>query len=130
MPTVVREYKDLDLNFTPHPVSGDIIPLTGVDAVKAAIKNLVLMDYNELPFRPNVGSGVKQELFENADPATKYLIQQKITRTIQINEPRARVLDVSVIMNEDENRFEATITFAVRNFSDVVTLTVILERTR
>ena len=39
-----RVYKDLNLNFTRNPVTGDVTSVTDVNAVKRSIRNLLLMN--------------------------------------------------------------------------------------
>jgi hypothetical protein len=36
------DYRDLDLTFTPHPVTGDIVKKVGPAAVTRAVRHLVL----------------------------------------------------------------------------------------
>ena len=36
-----QTYKDLNLNFTKHPIKKDVIPLTDAAAVKRSVRNLV-----------------------------------------------------------------------------------------
>ena len=45
---IAREYTDLDLNFTIHPVKKDINKFKGELAVINSIKNLVLTDHYEI----------------------------------------------------------------------------------
>ena len=60
-------YKDLNLNFTKHPIRKDITPLTGAAAVKRSVRNLVQYGHFEKPFHPEIGSGIRDLLFENID---------------------------------------------------------------
>ena len=60
-----RVYKDLNLNFTRNPVTGDVATVTDVNAVKRSIRNLLLTNHYDRPFHPEVGSGIPNLLFEN-----------------------------------------------------------------
>lgn len=130
MPPVVREYSDLDLDFEPHPISGDLVPLTGADAVKRSIRNILLTDVYENPFRPNIGSRISHLLFEPIDPLTKYALREEIYRAINLNEPRAQVLDVRISFQPDDNRYEATVEFSIENITETFSINVFLERVR
>ena len=44
-------FKDLDLDFAPHPVTADVPQKTDAEAVKRAIRNLVLMTRYDKPFK-------------------------------------------------------------------------------
>ena len=59
------DYQDLDLDFIAHPVRKDIVKKTGPDAVARAIRNLVLTNFYDRPFRPYIGSNAQKLLFEN-----------------------------------------------------------------
>ena len=51
--TRTRVYKDIDLTFTNKP-SGEIFKKESAAAVKQAVKNLLLTNYFEKPFQPNL----------------------------------------------------------------------------
>ena len=91
---IVRNFKDLDLNFTIHPVRKDINKNVGEMAVINSIKNLVLINHYEKPFNPNFGSNLRRLLFENTDGITASLIEREISQVILNYEPRARVRTV------------------------------------
>ena len=40
-------YADLDMNFTPHPITGDLTIKKDTDAIKQSIKNIMLTNYYE-----------------------------------------------------------------------------------
>jgi len=129
---VAREhtYADLDLMFNPNPVTGDINPVRDVEAIKRSVRNLILTNYNERPFQPEVGSGVRGLLFEPADIITIHEIEQEITRTLNNFEPRIRVLSVDVVDNSDNNEYTANIEFQILANEQVGSSTLILERLR
>ena len=59
---IVRQYSDLDLNFTIHPVKKDINRNLGERAVINSVKNLILTNHYERPFQPNIGSNIRKLL--------------------------------------------------------------------
>ena len=73
--TIVRDFSDLDLNFTIHPVKKDINKNLGALAVINSIKNLILTNNYERPFQPEIGSNVRRLLFENLDTLTASTIE-------------------------------------------------------
>ena len=79
-----REFSDLDLNFTIHPVRKDINRTTGDMAVINSVKNLVLTNHYERPFQPEVGSNVRRLLFENLDNITASSIEKEIEQVIKL----------------------------------------------
>ena len=126
-----RQYTDLDLFFGRKTVSKDINKVTDVQAVKRSIRNLVLTNHYEKPFHPEIGSGVRDILFEPMTPLTAHILTRKIEDVIENFEPRARLVGVTAFPNLDRNEYECTIEFYVVNTpTELVDLTVFLERLR
>lgn len=128
--TVVRDYKDLDLNFNIHPIKKDLVKSIGERAVINSIKNLVSTNHYEKPFNPSFGSNLRRLLFENIDKFTASLIEREITEVIQNFEPRARVRSVIVSPTVDQNGFNVQLEFFIVNQTDPLTITFFLERIR
>lgn len=123
-------YVDFDLNFSAHPVTGDISILTDEDAVVQSIKNLVQQHPYESPFEPDKGSKVTAFLFEQISTLTALSLKDEIKLLITNYEPRAEVIDISVYANIDDNGYEVTITFNIVNVPALITVGVFLERLR
>ena len=126
-----RQYTDLDLFFGRKSVSKDINKVTDIQAVKRSIRNLVLTNHYEKPFHPEIGSGVRDMLFELMTPLTAHILTRKIEDVIENFEPRARLISVRAIPNLDRNEYECTVQFFVVNApTELVDLTLFLERLR
>mgnify|MGYP006283714829 FL=1 len=123
-------YSDLDLLFRPNPVTGDINPLRDTEAVKKSVVNLVLTNFNERPFQPEIGSGVRGLLFEPADEITIHGIEEAVRRVITNFEPRVRILEIDSEFFEDQNAYRLTLEFQVISTEQVATTTIVLERIR
>ena len=127
----VRQYSDLDLFFGKTKASKDVGRVFDIQAVKRSVRNLVLTNHYEKPFHPEIGSGVRDVLFENMTPTTAHILTRKIEMVIENYEPRARFISVSAFPNLDRNEYECTIKFYVVNTpTELVDLTVFLERLR
>jgi len=127
----VRQYRDLDLFFGRKPVSGDVNILTDVTNIKRAVRNLVLTNIYEKPFHPEIGSGVRDMLFENMTPLTSIILSKKVEEVIENFEPRVRLMSVSARPDLDRNIYEMTIEFFIKNApTELVTVDVFLERLR
>jgi len=126
-----QTYRDLNLNFTRHPVRKDLTALTDVAAVKRSVRNLVQYGHFEKPFHPEIGSGVRDLLFENMTPFTANTLARKIEDVITNFEPRALLAGVEVIPRYDENNYEVIVEFYINNApSELVDLSFTLERIR
>jgi len=124
----VRQYNDLDLFFSKKSGSNDVTQITDVEAVKRSIRNLVLTNFYEKPFHPEIGSGIRDMLFENMTPITAVVLARKIEDVIENFEPRARLISVRSLPNLDRNEYEVTIEFFVVNTpTELVDMTVFLE---
>ena len=127
----IKQYSDLDLFFGKKAASNDISKVNDIQAVKRSVRNLVLLNHYEKPFHPEIGSGVKDILFENMTPTTSHILTRKIEMVIENFEPRARLISVSARPDLDRNEYECTISFYVVNApTELVDLTVFLERLR
>ena len=124
----MRQYRDLDLFFAKKQGSDDISKITDVEAVKRSVRNLVLLNYYEKPFNPEIGSDVRDLLFENMSPLTSVVLARAIEDVIENFEPRARLINVRAFPNLDRNDYEVTIEFFVVNTpTELVDMTVFLE---
>jgi phage baseplate assembly protein W len=125
-----EQFTDINLAFTPHPVTGALTRKTNRDAVKQSVKNLIMTDFYERPFKPRIGCGIRNYLFELFTPAIKQQMERAMREVIENYEPRADVIAVLVEDNPDLNALTASIAFMVKNDPNPVVLDVILERVR
>ena len=126
-----RKYSDLDLFFGKKSSDSDIQNITDVKAVKRSVRNLVLLNHYEKPFHPEIGSGVRDMLFELMTPVTAQILARKVEDVINNYEPRARLVGVTAIPDLDRNMYEVSIEFYVVNQpTELVDLSIMLERLR
>lgn len=127
---VNRIYSDFDLNFTPHPVTGDLAVKYDVQSVKQSLKNLLLTEYYERPFQPRLGSPIHALLFENLDMITANMLQVQIELLVENYEPRVSLENVEVIPLYDENGFKVNMLFYVIGAPNPVNFSTILTKRR
>lgn len=126
----IKRFRDLNLSFTRHPITADVTVKTDVEAIKFAIRNLLMTKKYEVPFHPEIGSSLIGQLFENYTVAMKNIVTQEIGNVILNYEPRAELLDVLYQGVPHENRLNVVIVFRIINISEPITLNLLLERTR
>jgi len=126
----VRTYKDLDLDFTRHPVTNDLVKIEDVDAVKRSVRNLVNTNFYERPFHPELGCGIRELLFENFTPLTGIFIRRKVQEVLDNYEPRAKVSSINVNEQPDRNAIDVQVSFYVLNLPNPVSVTTTLQRIR
>ena len=125
-----RTFIDLDLNFTIHPTRKDINVHKNEYAIINSVKNLVLTNFYERPFHPEIGSNVRRLLFENIDIVVASQLQDAIEETINNYEPRVRVSKVTAVPAPDENKYSVRLEFFLVNNPNPVTINFFLERVR
>jgi phage baseplate assembly protein W len=130
------DYSDLDLDFIMHPTTKDVVKKTGVDAIKRSVRNLILTNFYDRPFRSYIGSNAQKLLFDNINMFTATFLRDAIEDTITSFEPRV-LLDVStadkgieISVNPDNNGYNVKITFIIVNTATPATINLFLERLR
>ena len=98
-----KTYSDLNLNFTKNPATNDVARLTDIEAVKRAVRNLVLTNQFERPFHPEIGTSIRDLLFETITPLNAVLLEDRIREVIVNFEPRAELTGIQVFDEIDNN---------------------------
>tara|TARA_B100001996_G_scaffold367823_1_gene339801 strand:+ start:339 stop:764 length:426 start_codon:yes stop_codon:yes gene_type:complete len=125
-----RIYKDLDLDFGRNPVTNDVNKLTDVEAVKRSVRNLINTRHYERPFHPEIGSGVRDLLFEPMTPLTSINLKRKVEEVLVNFEPRINLVQIISTPDEERNSYHLRIMFYVVGHPDPVTVDTFLERLR
>tara|TARA_B100000029_G_scaffold486456_1_gene540829 strand:- start:1079 stop:1591 length:513 start_codon:yes stop_codon:yes gene_type:complete len=95
-----RKFRDLDLNFDRHPVTNDINVVEDAIAIKRSVRNLILTNFYERPFHPELGCGIRGLLFENYSPLMSVFLKRKIEEVLINHEPRIKLN--SIVINDDD----------------------------
>ena len=125
-----KGWADLNLKLTLHPIRKDIIPLRDDEAIKNAVKNLVLTNFFERPFQPQLGANLRGLLFEPADAITKYELSDSIKQVLTDFEPRIRVSRVGIEDQSDRNAYRITIYFQIIEMDLNTEVEIVLQRLR
>ena len=111
---ISRAFKDINLSFTPHPVTKDLTVLRNENAIKRSVRNIVQTIPTERFFNSILGSDVRNLLFDNfIDFGTASAIEDQITIAIQNFEPRVDNLQVNVNPRPDQNEFTVNVLFDI-----------------
>jgi len=130
MATNKKSYADLSFDFTANPQTGDVATVKDAISVKRGIKNILLTSTFERLFQPEVGSGIKQMLFEPMTPLTEQRLSDACRDAIDAWEKRASVIDIAVISEEEYNRYRVAIKFSINNSLETEQVDVFLNRER
>lgn len=124
-------FKDLNLNFLSHPLTGDIQKISNIEAVKRSVRNLINTNFHERPFHPEIGSNIRSILFEPVSPVIEDLLSRYVQDVIDNFEPRVELISIKSNANIDQNAYNVTIEFFVVNSpSEAQSVQLFLERLR
>ena len=111
---ISRAFKDINLSFSPHPVTKDLTVLRNENAIKRSVRNIVQTIPTERFFNSILGSDVRGLLFDNfVDFGTASVIEDQIKIAIENFEPRVDNLQVNVNPRPDNNEFEVNVLFDI-----------------
>ena len=111
---ILRAFKDINLSFSPHPVTKDLTVLRNENAIKRSVRNIVQTIPTERFFNSILGSDVRGLLFDNfVDFGTASVIEDQIKIAIENFEPRVDNLQVNVNPKPDDNEFEVNVLFDI-----------------
>jgi len=125
-----KSFKDLDLNFNVHPIRKDINVHKNEFAIINSVKNLVLTNFYERPFQPELGSNVRRLLFENIDSIIAAQLERAVEETILNFEPRVQVSKITAVPRPDENKYSMELEFFIISSPNPITINFFLERIR
>ena len=129
-------YRDFDLSFKRHPTTGKLLIKKDDEAVKQAVKNIVLTNRYERPYHPEFGGDIRTRLFDLFTTITQSDFENRINTAIENYEPRVQLIsdngNESVTVKEypDQNGLAVTVRFRnVATLNDV-TLDINLNKVR
>ena len=130
MATYKKSFTDLSFDFTANPQTGDVATVKDAASVKRGIKNVLLTAPFERLYQPTFGSGVKTLLFEPMTPLTEQRLHDACRDAIDAWEKRASVIDITVIPEEEYNRYRVAVKFSINNSLETEQVDVFLNRER
>ena len=125
-----KQWTDLDLSLTIHPIRKDIVPLRDDVAIGNALKNLLVSNFYERPFAVTKGANLRSLLFEPADHFTKISMRDNIKRVIKRFEPRVDLLGVQIIDKTDDNAYKVIVNFRIKENDIEESIDIVLRRLR
>lgn len=124
-----RTFTDISLDFTPHPITKDLVLIKDVNAIKKSVINIVQTIPGERPYT-QLGSNVNKSLFEMFDYGTAGDIREQIQTSIELYEPRVRLDEVNVEPDYDQNQYRVNVKFTIIGINVQQTLDTYLNNLR
>ena len=126
-----RAFKDISLSFTPHPVTKDLPILANERAIIRSVRNLVETIPTERFFNSNLGSSIRDMLFDNFAGSSVMIIEDMIRTTVRNYEPRVGDIGVEIDMQPELNNVKVKVLFDIIGLeAPVQSFEFLLEPTR
>ena len=130
-PRKSQAFKDISLSFSPHPVTKDLPVLVNERAIVRSVRNLVETIPTERFFNSNLGSNIRDMLFDNFSGSSVMIIEDMVRTTVRNYEPRVGDIGVEVNASEDTNTVQVKVLFDIIGLeAPVQSFDFILEPTR
>ena len=130
-PRKSKAFKDISLSFDPHPVTKDLPILANERAIVRSVRNLVETIPTERFFDSNLGTNIRDMLFDNFTGSSVMIIEDMVRTTIRNYEPRVGDIGVEVDARPDSNTMEVKVLFEIVGIeAPVQSFSFILEPTR
>lgn len=110
---ISKSFRDISLSFKSNPINGDILTLTNAGAIARSVRNLVATYPGERFFNPTLGSDIQRSTFEQFDTLTSSEIRSQIETTLEMYEPRIKVVSVDVANDYELLEFNVTIKYKI-----------------
>ena len=124
-------FKDISLSFSPHPVTKDLPILANERAISRSVRNLVETIPTERFFDSNLGSDVRELLFENFAGSSVMILEDMIRTTIRNYEPRVGDIGIEVDAIPETNNVDVKVLFEIKGLdAPVQSFSFLLEPTR
>lgn len=127
---IIKKWSDFDLDFSAHPNTGDLSMKKDEAAIVRSVRHLLLTNFYEKPFHPEIGSNLVRQLFEPMTIQTTLNIKQSIIDAINNYEPRVQINEINVEPRETENGYVIFLRFFIINEEVERVTQFFLERTR
>ena len=121
-------YKDVGLDFTPHPVTGDVRPITNEVAIRRSIMNLIKTKKGSRPFNPTYWCDISSYLFSYDPGFSEYNIKEELTRSITQFEPRVILQGIELTFSDGGSDMDIKIQYVIRNINRIDTLDATITR--
>jgi len=125
-----KSFKDFNLTFKSHPVTDDLLVVKDENAIKQSIRSLLLTVKGERLFNANVGTRLRDVLFEPLDFASASVVDDEIRGVLREYEPRIRITNLSVDVNTSDDGYDVELEYVITGLDNRLRSTeFFLERT-
>ncbi len=127
---IPKTFSDINLSMKRNPVTKDLDEITNEQAVSASVYNILATGPYERLFRPDLGAGLKEMLFEPLTQLTATRIESRIRTAIELQEPRVVCETITVIPNEERQLYDIFVTCTIKDTKQEIEITQTLQKGR
>lgn len=121
-------YSDLDVSFSPHPITRDLMLVTEEVAINRHIEILANLYWNEILFRPDIDAGPVAYLFELNTDHNRASIARAMREGLAQREPRIEIIETKVDFVNGDMR--VGVDYRFKKTGRIVNYETILRRVR
>jgi len=110
---VSKKFKDISFTFKANPVNKDLIVLNNANAIARSVRNLIATYPGERFFDQDLGTNAQRLVFEQFDTLTASDIRSQIEQTLELYEPRIKLVKVDIESDYDAQEFNVTIKYDI-----------------
>ena len=123
-------YSDFTDNLLQAPFSNDLAKITNENSIKQSLRNIVKTYCGERLYDNSIGQSGNYGLFGLNDTLTESIVKQTLIDAIKNNEPRVNVAIINVDSQTNPNALVIEIFFNITNISNILSISVVLNRVR
>jgi|TARA_R110000851_G_scaffold44651_2_gene109625 phage baseplate assembly protein W len=116
-------YSDLDFNFA-KTATNDVARKFDSNAIRQSLRNIVLTNFYERPFRPSLGVNLLSKLFDNFTNSVLGDIKRDVIRSLRTAEPRITLRDILVDYNNITSTLTVQIEYSFLDNNDTIDITI------
>lgn len=105
------EFRDFNISFEPHPITGDLMLSKGKKSVAQSIIVILSTYLGERIIEKDFGSTIRNLLFDNPIDIAVIELRDEINRAILENEPRVRYANVNVSLTPDRRNYDVSVEY-------------------
>lgn len=131
MANPTRTFIDLDAAFTLNPRTRDVASKNDDNAIRGALRNLIMSRNYDKPFQPDFGCQLSDLLFQQLDNFTLTVAERVLYNTITKYEPRVELLSVEIAPSDkDDNEVYIQMVYKNKNTRTISEFTTTFTRVR
>lgn len=130
MNSEIVRYSDISCDWVPHPFTGDVTSKINIEAIRQAVRILLMLGPYDIPFSSNQMADIKRTLFENYTVVTQAGLRKRIEWALSYYEKRIVVHSIDIRPLDTNDGLEVTITYRIKALNVDDTLTQQFQRVR